>query len=194
MAQSKVKSQLREWVESIAIALVIAVFIQTFIVQAFKIPSGSMIPTFKVGDRIFVYKFLYSARVPFVNFRLPILDIRQPKRGDIIVFSSPEDPKKDFVKRLIAFGGERVQIKDGRIVINGKEINNPATGAVYYYNAGDYGADGGTLTVPEGCYFALGDNSANSRDSRYWGFVPRKNLVGKAVLIYWPLHRMKVIK
>ena len=193
MIRKRVKSQLREWIESIAIALIIAVFIQTFIIQAFKIPSGSMVPTFKIGDRIFVYKFLYSARIPFINFRLPILDIRQPKRGDIIVFSSPEDPKKDFVKRLIALGGERVQIKDGRIVINGSPMNGPASGSVYYYNAGDYGADGETITVPEDCYFALGDNSANSRDSRYWGFVPKKNLVGKAVLIYWPLHRMKVI-
>ena len=194
MAQKKVKSQLREWIESIAIALVIALFIQTFIIQAFKIPSGSMIPTFRIGDRIFVYKFLYSARVPFINFRLPILDIRQPQRGDIIVFSSPEDPKKDFVKRLIAFGGERVGIRDGRVEINGKPMNSPATSSIYYYNAGEYGAEGETVTVPEGCYFAMGDNSANSRDSRYWGFVPKENLIGKAVLIYWPLHRIKIIK
>ena len=190
----KVKSQLREWTESILIALVIAIVIQTFIIQAFKIPSGSMIPTFKVGDRIFVYKFLYSARVPFVNFRLPILDVRQPKRGDIIVFSSPEDPRKDFVKRLIAVGGETVAIRDGKIFVNGKEMALPAIGPVYYYNAGEYGGEGRGVTVPAGCYFALGDNSANSRDSRYWGFVPRKNLIGKAVLIYWPLYRIKVIR
>jgi len=194
MAGKQVKSQVREWTESILIALVIAIVIQTFIIQAFKIPSGSMIPTFKVGDRIFVYKFLYSARVPFVNFRLPILDVRQPKRGDIIVFSSPEDPRKDFVKRLIAVGGETVAIRDGKIFVNGKEIGLPAAASVYYYNAGDYGGEGRGVTVPAGCYFTLGDNSANSRDSRYWGFVPRKNLIGKAVFIYWPLYRIKVIK
>lgn len=194
MSQQKVKSQLREWVESILIALAIAIVIQTFIIQAFKIPSGSMIPTFKVGDRIFVYKFLYSARVPFVNFRLPILDIREPKRGDIIVFSSPEDPRKDFVKRLIAVGGETVAIRDGKIFIDGTEALMPPIGSVYYYNAGDFGKEGSAVTVPPGSYFALGDNSANSRDSRYWGFVPRKNLIGKAVFIYWPLYRMKVIK
>ena len=106
---------MREWIESIVIALAIAIVIQTFIVQAFKIPSGSMIPTFQIGDRIFVNKFLYSARVPFVNWRLPILDIKEPGRGDIIVFASPEDPKKDFVKRLIAFGGEKVEIKTGAL-------------------------------------------------------------------------------
>ncbi|MCM8761247.1 MAG: signal peptidase I [Candidatus Omnitrophica bacterium] len=195
MAEKKVKSQLREWVESILIALVIAVFIQTFIIQAFKIPSGSMVPTFKIGDRIFVYKFLYSARVPFINLRLPILDIKQPKRGDIIVFASPEDPKKDFVKRLIALGGETVEIKDGKIFINGKELTSPESiASVYYYNAGDYGREGTAVTVPQDCYFTLGDNSANSRDSRYWGFVPKKNLIGKAVFIYWPLYRMKIIK
>ncbi len=184
---------MREWVESILIALAIAIVIQTFIVQAFKIPSGSMIPTFNIGDRIFVNKFLYSARVPFVNWRLPILDIKEPKRGDIIVFVSPEDPKKDFVKRLIAFGGEKVEIRDGKVLVNGRNLDLPAIKEVYYYNAGEYGESGKAIIVPEGRYFALGDNSANSRDSRYWGFVPRKNLVGKAVVIYWPLNRIKNI-
>lgn len=194
MRKEKMKSQIREWTESIVIALAIAIVIQTFLVQAFKIPSGSMIPTFSIGDRIFVNKFLYSARVPFVNWRLPILDIKEPKRGDIIVFVSPEDPKKDFVKRLIAVGGENVEIKDGRILINGHALEGGSFKDVYYYNAGDYGREGRSIKVPEGSYFALGDNSANSRDSRYWGFVPRKNLVGRAVLIYWPLNRLKLIR
>ena len=185
---------MREWIESIAIALLIAVVIQTFLVQAFKIPSGSMIPTFKVGDRIFVNKFLYSARVPFVNWRIPGFDIKEPRRGDIIVFVSPEDPKKDFVKRLIAFGGEKVEIKDGRILVDGRSLEEPAIKEVYYYNAGDYGASDKVVTVPPGSYFALGDNSANSRDSRYWGFIPRKNLIGKAMLIYWPLNRIKPVR
>lgn len=185
---------MREWIESIVIALAIAIVIQTFIVQAFKIPSGSMIPTFKIGDRIFVNKFLYSARVPFVNWRLPILDIKEPKRGDIVVFLSPEDPKKDFVKRLIAFGGEKVEIRDGKILVNGIVLEEPGYKTVYYYNAGDYGQEGRVIVVPQNSYFMLGDNSANSRDSRYWGFVPRKNIVGKAMLIYWPLNRIKLIK
>lgn len=185
---------MKEWAESIIIALVTAVVIQTFLMQAFKIPSGSMIPTFSIGDRIFVNKFLYSARVPFVNWRLPILDIKTPKRGDIIVFVSPEDSKKDFVKRLVAVGGDKVEIKDGAILVNGRALEEPSFRAVYYYNAGDYGAEGKVLEVPADSYFVLGDNSANSRDSRYWGFVPRKNLVGRAMLIYWPLNRMKLIK
>lgn len=189
----KIKSQAREWIESFIIAIVLALLIRTFVVQAFKIPSGSMIPTFKVGDRIFVNKFIYGAKVPFTEIRLPAL--RDPHRGDIVVFVSPEDKKKDFVKRLIAVGGETVEIKDGRIFIDGKSIQEPLSiRSVYYYNAGDFGREGSAIKVPEDSYFVLGDNSASSRDSRYWGFVSRKNLLGNAICIYWPLHRMRTIK
>ncbi|MCX5686232.1 MAG: signal peptidase I [Candidatus Omnitrophica bacterium] len=191
MNKQYVKSQIREWTESIIIAVILALLIRTFVVQAFKIPSGSMIPTFKVSDRIFVNKFLYGAKVPFTDFNLPA--VRQPKRGDIIVFISPETPKKDFVKRLIAVSGERVEIKDGKIFIDGKQADEPSIRSNYYYNAGDYGKEGAAVVVPNGSYFALGDNSASSRDSRYWGFVPKKNLLGKVIFIYWPLHRMKVM-
>lgn len=189
----KVKSQTREWVESIAIALVLALFIRTFIIQAFKIPSSSMVPTFMVGDRIFVNKFIYGAKVPFTKFRLPA--VREPKRGDIVVFISPEDRKKDFVKRLIAFGGESVEIKDGRIYINGNLLEAPSSiRSVYYYNSGDYGAQNQVIKVPADSYYVMGDNSSNSRDSRYWGFVPKDNMIGKVFVIYWPLPRMKAIK
>ena len=189
----KFKTQVREWTESIVIALILALLIRTFIIQAFKIPSGSMIPTFEIGDRIFVSKFIYGARVPFTNIRLPAL--RQPQRGDIVVFVSPETPKKDFVKRLIALEGETVEIKNGKILINGKEIDGPASvKSNHYYNRGDYGKEGAAVTVPKGFYFALGDNSANSRDSRYWGFVPKPNLIGKAILVYWPISRIRVIR
>lgn len=194
MAKNRFRSELREWAESIVVALAIAIVLQTFVIQAFKIPSGSMIPTFNIGDRIFVNKFLYCARIPFVNIRLPIMDVRTPKRGDIIVFQSPEDPKKDFVKRLIAYGGETVEIRDGKMLVNGKIVEEPSISAVTYYNAGDYGKEGDALHVPKDCYYALGDNSANSRDSRYWGFIPKANLIGKAVFIYWPLYRIKVVK
>lgn len=189
----KIKSQVREWTESFIIAIVLALLIRTFVVQAFKIPSGSMIPTFKVGDRIFVNKFIYGARIPFTEIRLPAM--RDPRRGDIVVFVSPEDKKKDFVKRLIAIGGETVEIRDGRIYIDGKDIQEPLSiRSVYYYNAGDFGKEGVSVKVPEDSYFVLGDNSASSRDSRYWGFVSRKSLLGNAICIYWPLHRMRVIK
>jgi signal peptidase I len=194
MAKSRLMSEIREWVESIAVAFVIAVVLQTFVVQAFKIPSGSMIPTFNIGDRIFVNKFLYCARVPFVNLRLPVMDVKRPVRGEIIVFQSPEDPKKDFVKRLIASGGETVEIKDGSVLINGAPAREPSIAAQYYYNAGDYGRAGSAVTVPEDCYFVLGDNSANSKDSRYWGFIPKANIIGKAMCIYWPLNRIRTVK
>ncbi|HPM43423.1 MAG TPA: signal peptidase I, partial [Candidatus Omnitrophota bacterium] len=136
----KIKSQVREWTESFIIAIVLALLIRTFVVQAFKIPSGSMIPTFKVGDRIFVNKFIYGARIPFTEIRLPAM--RDPRRGDIVVFVSPEDKKKDFVKRLIAIGGETIEIRDGRIYIDGKDIQEPLSiRSVYYYNAGDFGKE-----------------------------------------------------
>jgi signal peptidase I len=193
MVKERLKSQIREWAESIIIALILALLIRAFVIQAFKIPSGSMIPTFEIGDRIFVSKFIYGARIPFTDIRLPAL--KAPKRGDIIVFVSPETPKKDFVKRLIALEGETVEIKNGNILINGKGINGPdSVKSNYYYNRGDFGKELTAVTVPSGFYFALGDNSANSRDSRYWGFVPKKNLIGKAVLLYWPIHRIRVIR
>jgi signal peptidase I len=183
---------IREWAESIVIALILALFIRTFVVQAFKIPSGSMIPTFQVGDRIFVNKFIYGAKIPFLNMNLPA--VRQPKRGDIVVFVAPDAPQKDFVKRLIAVGGEKVEIKDGRILVNGKSVEEPSSiRSVYYYNSGDYAREGRAIDVPKDSYFVLGDNSGSSRDSRFWGFVPKKNLLGKVIFIYWPLHRMKVI-
>lgn len=193
MINEKVKSEIREWTESIIIALILALLIRAFIVQAFKIPSGSMIPTFQVGDRIFVNKFIYGARIPFTDIRLPA--VKQPERGDIIVFVSPEVPRRDFVKRLIARGGEKLEIKNGNIYIDGKQIEGPlSVRSNYYYNRGDYGKEGDVITVPKDSFFVLGDNSANSRDSRYWGFVPKKNLIGKAMCIYWPIKRMRFIK
>ena len=186
------KTQIREWVESILIAIVIALFIREFVVQAFKIPSGSMIPTFQIGDRIFVNKFIYGARIPFTDMRLPA--VRQPHRGDIVVFKSPETPKKDFVKRLIGLEGEKVLIKEGRIYVNGEAVDDPAIRGFYYYNRGDYGKEGEEIVVPKDSYFVLGDNSANSRDSRYWGFFSKKSLIGKAILVYWPPTRIRPIK
>ena len=181
----KVKSQAREWAESIIIAVILALVIRTFVVQAFKIPSGSMIPTFKVGDRIFVNKFIYGAHVPLTEFRLP--GLREPKRGDIIVFISPEDKKKDFVKRLIAKGGETVEIKDGKIYVNGEEVHDPlSVRSVYYYNAGDYGREGQAVKVPSDSYFVLGDNRNNSYDSHTGWFASRDKIIGKAWISIWP--------
>lgn len=196
MDKQRIKSEVKEWMESLVIALIIALFIRTFVIQAFKIPSGSMIPTFSVGDRIFVNKYVYGAKIPFTDFYLPA--VKQPRRGDIIVFMAPEDKKKDFVKRLIAVGGETVEIREGKIYINGKAVNGPdSVRSVYYLNSdpnGPYGLAGHPVTVPKDSYYVLGDNSAHSRDSRYWGFVPKKNVLGKVVFIHWPLNRMKFIK
>ncbi len=186
------KSVLRDWVESIIIAFLLAMVIRTFVVQAFKIPTGSMRMTLQEGDLILVNKFIYGAKVPFSNFYLPAL--REPKRGDIVVFVYPEDKKKDFIKRLIGLPGEIIEIKGGSIYVNDKQVEEPIFKQIYYYNRGDFGAEGQKIVVPKDNYFVLGDNSASSKDSRYWGFVPKENLLGQALVIYWPIHRMRTIK
>jgi len=192
MENSRVKKAIREWTESILIALVLALIIRTFLVQAFKIPTGSMRMTLIEGDAILVNKFIYGAKIPFTNLRLPAL--RSPQRGDVVVFIYPQDTKKDFIKRIVALPGETVEIKNGIIYINDKPVSDEKLNNRYYYNRGDYGDIGKKIVVPEGHYFVLGDNSASSQDSRYWGFVPMDNLLGKAMLIYWPPNRIRLIK
>ena len=180
MAKSKIKAIILEYAKSFVIAIILALIIRGFVVQAFKIPSGSMRPTLIEGDRILVNKFIYR--------------FKEPERGDLIVFRFPNNVKKDFIKRLIARDGESVEIAEGNIVINGKIITVPPFKERYYYNRGIYGEQGQTMKVPEGHFYVLGDNSGSSRDSRYWGFVPRKNLIGKAYVIYWPPTRIGVSK
>jgi len=186
------KKVLREWIESILIAFILAMFIRTFVVQAFRIPTGSMRTTLLEGDVILVNKFIFGAKVPFLPLRLPAL--RKPLPGDVVVFIYPEDPKKDFIKRLVASGGDTVEIKNGTIFVNGQPLLEGGFGGRYYYNRGEYGKEGGKIIVPPGQYFVLGDNSASSQDSRYWGFVPQENLLGKAIFIYWPPQRLRVIQ
>jgi len=177
----KPKGIVREYIESIVIAVILALFVREFIVQAFKIPTGSMKPTLNEDNRIFVNKYIYR--------------FKDPQRGDIVVFKYPEDTKKDFIKRLIAVGGETVEIKDGNILINGKVIEEPkSVGSIFYYNRGEYGGMGQKITVPKDSFYMLGDNSGSSRDSRYWGFVPRKYIIGKAFFRYWPLSTIGKIK
>ncbi len=192
MEKQKIKSVLREWIESILIALVLALFVRAFIIQAFKIPTGSMRPTLLEGDIILVNKFIYGARVPFTKLRLP--KVREPKRGDVIVFIYPDNPKKDYIKRLIGLPGDIVEIKNGSIYINGNLLVEPLFSQRYYYNRGDFGKEGEKIKVPQNCFFVLGDNSISSQDSRYWGFVPRENILGKALVIYWPFIRIRLIK
>ncbi len=174
------KPVIKEYAESLLIAFVLAMLIRTFVVQAFKIPTGSMRPTFMEGDRILVNKFIYK--------------FRDPERGDIIVFKYPENPKIDFIKRLIGKPEETLKIKNGRILVNGREVSQKQICSNFYYNRGKYGGVDQEIKVPPHAFYALGDNSANSKDSRYWGFVPEKNLIGKAILIYWPPHRMCLLE
>ena len=188
----KKKSVIRDWTESIIIAFFLALVIRTFLVQAFKIPTGSMRMTLIEGDLILVNKFVYGAKVPFTNWRLPAL--KQPKRGDVIVFIYPEDKSKDFIKRLVGLPGDVIEIKGGSIYINDKPAPEAIFNQVYYYNRGQLGAAGEKMVVPQDSYFVLGDNSATSKDSRYWGFVPKNNLLGQAMIIYWPVQRIRVIK
>lgn len=191
-SQTRRKSIVREWIESIVIAFILAMIIRAFVVQAFKIPTGSMRPTLLEGDVILVNKFIYGEKIPFTNLRMPKL--RQPKRGDVVVFIYPENPKKDFIKRLIAQAGETVEIRNGTVYINDRPLSEPLFSSRYYYNRGDFAEEAKKVLVPPGCYFVLGDNSASSQDSRYWGFVPDKNILGKAMLIYWPFPRIRIIK
>ena len=138
-----------------------------------------MRPTFMEGDRIFVDKISYR--------------FHEPSRGDIIVFKYPADKKKDFVKRLVGLPGDRVEIRQGKLWINGEVLDDPPFSENYYYNMGEYGKENGSISVPQDNLFTLGDNSAHSSDSRNWGYVPRSNVVGKAFLIWWPPKRVKLV-
>ncbi|MEI8012554.1 MAG: signal peptidase I [Candidatus Omnitrophota bacterium] len=181
-----------EWIESLLVAFILAMAIRSFLIQPFKIPSGSMRMTLIEGDRLFVNKLAYGPLVPWTSYRLP--GFSAPHRGDVIVFKYPVQRDKDFIKRLIAVGGETVEIKDGVVYINDRPAEEPALGKIHYYNYGDYAMPGKKITVPMGQYFVMGDNSASSHDSRYWGFVPAELVVGKAEFIFWPLNRIKLIR
>ena len=188
-----VKPLVRELIESALIALVMALFVRTFFVQAFKIPTGSMQPTLMVGDRILVDKVTYGIPIPFADWRLPRM--RAPQRGDVVVFRSIDDPRRDFIKRLAAVGGDTLEIKEMRVWVNGRPLSSPPVfRQITYYNRGEYGAPGRPIRVPPGYYFFLGDNSASSRDSRYWGFLPEAKVIGRAFCIYWPIKRIRWLK
>ncbi len=183
----KKKGSLRENIEAIALAIVLALFIRTFVVQAFKIPSGSMEKTLLIGDHILVNKFIYGVKIPFIQ--KTIISVNDPQREDIIVFKYPMEPEKDFIKRVIGVPGDMIEIRDKHLFINGK-----AFGSRVYENYQDtdtlpeessHRDNYGPVTVPADSLFVMGDNRDNSHDSRFWGFVPLKDVKGKAFLIYW---------
>ena len=191
MKPRKKKSNIRETIEAVVVAFLIALVIRTFVIQAFKIPSGSMIPTLLVGDHILVSKFLLGTPVdiPFTNitlFRMP--GLRKAQRGDIIVFKYPEDPKRDFIKRVIGVGGDVVMSKDKNVYVNGRRLIESYTQHVdEEIKPGQFDKrdNFGPVVVPKGEVFVMGDNRDQSYDSRFWGFVPDSEIKGKAIIIYW---------
>lgn len=177
-------------------AVILAVIIKTSIVEAYKIPSQSMEDTLLVGDFLMANKFLYGARIPLFNWRLPA--IRKPKQGDVVIFIFPRDGVTKYIKRCVATGGDTVEIKNKVVYVNGKIFKNPkyaifidttSTGQQIIQPRRPGGLDSrdnfGPYVVPKNCYFMMGDNRDNSYDSRYWGVVPYNLVLGKAVLIHW---------
>jgi signal peptidase I len=209
------KSTVREYAESIAVAVLIALFLRAFVVEAFKIPSGSMIPTLQVGDHIFVNKFIYGIRIPWTNIKFG-MTYREPRRGEVIVFIYPKEPDKDFIKRIVGIPGDKVEIKNNQIFINDQPIPREHVDNDCQYMDYDeptqrwderrcdqfvetldgnsfvtiYDRNGPPHTyqpvkVPKDSVFVMGDNRDNSHDSRFWGFVPYDLIKGKAMIIWW---------
>lgn len=184
-AAPKAKSTFREYAEALIVALALAMFIRTFFVQAFKIPSESMLPTLLVGDHLLVNKLLYGVRVPIVGTRF--LSFFEPERGDIIVFVYPEDRDKDFIKRIVGVPGDVIEVRKKQLYRNGKPVDRSSEPYAQYTSGLEPGVrdNFGPVTVPEGHVFVMGDNRDRSFDSRFWGFVPYEDIKGKAMVLYW---------
>jgi signal peptidase I len=206
------KSAGRQYAESIGLALGVALLLRAFVVEAFQIPSGSMIPTLDVGDHIFVSKFAYAVGVPFTN--LKIAELGKPKRGDVVVFKYPPDQSIDYIKRVVGLPGETIEVRHNEVFINGQpmareELHEPCsagdgadeddrrfcevwlehldgkTHLTHQEPIRSNGSDFGPVTIPVGHYFCMGDNRDNSKDSRVWGFVPFELIKGRALVIWW---------
>jgi signal peptidase I len=186
------KSTLREYFESIVIAVILALFIRTFVVQAFKIPTGSMENNLLIGDHLLVNKFVFGPTE--TRLERALLPIGTIKRRDIIVFKYPEEPDRDYIKRVIGLPGETVEVREKKVYINGTALDEPyvhflqppqATSELHEVTSFDVRERYGPVTVPADHYFMMGDNRDNSQDSRYWGFLPRENIKGRSLVIYW---------
>jgi signal peptidase I len=183
------KSVAREYFEALVTAVALALFVRTWVFQAFKIPTGSMEPNLLVGDHLIVNKMIYAPTVTSLErLLLPDRDVR---RGDIVVFKYPEDPERDFIKRVIGLPGDRLELRRKKVLINGQPLNEPY---VHYLEPpnpdgpsrpDDVREEYGPVTVPAGQYFMMGDNRDNSQDSRFWGFLPESYVKGKALFIYF---------
>jgi signal peptidase I len=185
------KSTVREYFESIVIAVILALFIRTFVVQAFKIPTGSMEENLLIGDHLLVNKLVFGPTAsPLERILLPIGTIG---RGDVVVFKYPVEPERDFIKRVIGLPGETLEVREKKVYVNGAALDEPyvhylmaPSGSEYHeVTSFDVRERYGPVTVPEHQYFVMGDNRDNSQDSRYWGFLPRELIKGKALVIYW---------
>jgi len=187
------KSTIREYFESICVAVILALFVRTFVVQAFKIPTGSMENNLLIGDHLLVNKFVYAPTLStWENKVLPIDPIR---RGEILVFKYPEDPDRDFIKRVIGLPGETLELRNKKVYINGKPLDEPYVRFLYPasdqkpgdadFTSFDVRENYGPVTVPPDHYFMMGDNRDNSQDSRYWGFMPRDYVKGRALFVYF---------
>src|SRR5436190_272881 len=184
------KSTVREYFESIVIAVILALFIRTFIVQAFKIPTGSMEENLLIGDHLLVNKFVFGPTAS--SLERALLPVTSVKRGDIVVFKYPEEPDRDFIKRVIGLPGETVEIRNKKIYIDGRPLDEPyvhiltpPSNDYQEVTSFDVRERYGPVSVPADKYFVMGDNRDNSQDSRYWGFLPRDYVKGRALLIYW---------
>jgi signal peptidase I len=192
------KKTFKEYAEALLIAFILAFLIRSFAVQAFKIPSGSMLPTLKIGDHLLVNKFIYGVRLPFVNTL--VVPVSEPEFQDIIVFKFPEDESKDFIKRVIGLPGDKIEIRNKQVYRNGQPLDEP-----YVRHTSPQTSPGKPsrpswpphsfdpafrdnlplVEVPEDRYFVLGDNRDESYDSRFWGFVEQEEILGQAWIIYW---------
>jgi signal peptidase I len=186
------KSTAREYFESIVIAVILALFIRTFIVQAFKIPTGSMEQNLLIGDHLLVNKFVFGPSESAIERTL--LPLANVKRGDVVVFKYPEEPDRDFIKRVIGLPGETIEVREKKVSVDGKQLQENYThflqpalsqSELHEVTSFDVRERYGPVTVPPNQYFVMGDNRDNSQDSRYWGFLPRDYIKGKALVIYW---------
>lgn len=186
------KSTAREYFESIVIAVILALFIRTFVVQAFKIPTGSMEENLLIGDHLLVNKFAMGPTL--TTLERTLLPVAEIERGDIVVFKYPEEPERDFIKRVIGLPGETIELRQKKVYVDGVPLDEPyvhfllpASGemGIHEVTSLDVRENYGPKTVPPNQYFVMGDNRDNSQDSRYWGFLPRELIKGKALMIYW---------